>query len=267
MLPLAHLCIKAGLGVAEIHLALKLACIEAAAEKAKIANRLNHSRISAITGLTRKEVRSLEPLLARQDLPQTAARAKHRAARVLQGWREDPEFLSARGAPMHLKVRGSGTTFYTLARRYGGDVTPLSILQELQRLGAVSKSARSMVKIRRATLQERSLSTDAVTEFARLMRDFGFSALEHVQASSDSTYVGFREVQEISDDEAALFATTFAERAASFIDSVDRWKASQGRIRSSPAGQLPKEARVGLGVYLVKYPKPGDPPAPAKKRR
>jgi hypothetical protein len=124
-----------------------------------------------------------------------------------------------------------------------------------------------MVKLKRATLQERNVSTDAVIEFSKLMRDFGFSALDHVQASTDSAFVGFREVHDISEDEAALFTTTFSERAASFIDSVDRWKASQGRIRSSPADQLPKGSRVGLGVYLVRYPQLSNPPKISKKRQ
>lgn len=266
ILPLAHLCIKSGIGVAEINLALKLACIEAAAGNARIANRLNHSRISAITGLTRKEVRSLEPILFREELPQVKARAKHRAARVLQGWKEDPEFQTTSGDPAQLRVRGQGTTFHALARRYGGDVTPLSILKELQRLGAVTKPKKGRVKIKRATLQERTVSAEAVTDFSRLLRDFGFSALAHVQALPNSAFLGYREIADISQDEAALFSATFSERAASFIDSTDRWKASQNRMRLASSAKISNPTKVGLGVYLVDLSNQPAPVDPIRKR-
>ncbi len=53
------------MGAGELQIAVKIACISVAAESAKLGNRLNHSRIAAATGLTRKEVRTLFGLVNR----------------------------------------------------------------------------------------------------------------------------------------------------------------------------------------------------------
>ena len=139
LVPVAKLCMKSGMGAGELQIAVKIACISIAAESARLGNRLNHSRIAAATGLTRKEVRSLFGLVKSGGVAVRKEVAKQRTARVLHGWRTDPEFLDRRGAPAHLVIRGPGLTFHTLVRRYAGDVTPVSVLNELVRSGAVSR--------------------------------------------------------------------------------------------------------------------------------
>jgi hypothetical protein len=122
--PVAKLCMKSGMGAGELLIAAKIACIGVAAETAKLGNRLNHSRIAAATGLTRKEVRTLFGLVKTGVVPPGREVAKQRTTRVLHGWRTDPEFLDRQGSPNQLVIRGPGLTFHTLWRSYGGEVTP-----------------------------------------------------------------------------------------------------------------------------------------------
>src|SRR5262245_44299699 len=118
LMPVAKLCMKSGMGAGELQIAVKLACIRVAAESAKLGNRLNHSRIAAVTGLTRKEVRTLFGLGKTGGVAGGKEVAKQRTTRVLHGWRTDSEFLDRRGNPVSLSIRGPGLTFHTLVRRY-----------------------------------------------------------------------------------------------------------------------------------------------------
>jgi Family of unknown function (DUF6502) len=239
-----------------LQIAVKIACISVASETAKLGNRLNHSRIAAITGLTRKEVRSLFGVVKSGGIAVGKDIARQRTTRVLHGWRTDPEYLDRRGSPVPLVIRGSGLTFQTLVRRYAGDVTPVSVLNELLRTGAVSVSSNRRVTVRRTTPRVKGYGTDVVAEVANRLRDLGVTLVDNIERAETPIFVGFREIPGLSADEAALFQVTFSERAASLVDGVERWRTSQTRIRSKRKSAEVVGLRVGLGVYLVNQETP-----------
>jgi hypothetical protein len=259
--PVARLCMRSGMGAGELQIALKIACISIAAESAKLGNRLNQSRIAAATGLTRKEVRSLFGLVKSGGVAARKEVAKQRTARVLHGWRTDPEFLDRHGAPAHLVVRGPGQTFHTLVRRYGGDVTPVSVLNELVRSGAVSRVSAGLVAVRKTTPRVRGYGSEVVAEIANRLRDLGTTLVGNIERPETPVFVGFQELSGLSADEAALFHVTFSERAASLVDGVERWRTSQAHIRSRGKSKAGPGAKVGLGVYLVGPQSPAESPA------
>jgi hypothetical protein len=258
--PIAKLCMKSGMGAGELQMAAKIACIGVAAETAKLGNRLNHSRIAAATGLTRKEVRALSGILKSGIGAAGRKVATLRTARVLHGWRTDPEYLDRGGDPLRLPIRGSTLSFHTLVRRYGGDVTPVSVLNELLRSGAIARIGRSLVSVKKTTPRVRGFSPEAVAEISARLRDLGATLVDNIENADSPVFVGFNEINNISADEAALFQTTFSERAASLVDSVGRWRTSQSRIRARVTILEPTRSRVGLGAYLV-----GSQTAPSPK--
>lgn len=254
--PVAKLCMKSGMGAGELLIAAKIACIGVAAETAKLGNRLNHSRIAAATGLTRKEVRTLFGLVKTGVVPPGREVAKQRTTRVLHGWRTDPEFLDRQGNPNQLVIRGPGATFHTLVRRYGGDVTPISVLNELVRTGAASRVGGGKVAIRKTTPRVKGYGPEVVAEIANRVRDLGTTLVGNIERPETPVFVGFRDIEGLSADEAALFQVTFSDRAASLVDGVTRWRTSQTHVRATGRGKEKQGARVGLGVFLI-----GEPPA------
>ncbi len=88
------------------------------------------SAVSAITGMTRKEVSRLRE--AAPEINGEAARRYSRAIRVISGWLNDAEFLSADGGPAVLPVDGDSGSFSALVRRYSGDIPPAAMLSILQ---------------------------------------------------------------------------------------------------------------------------------------
>lgn len=92
------------------------------------------SRISVLTGLTRKEVVRLleEP---RPEDSESAA-SYNRAARVVTGWIQDHplEGTASGAAPLPLEGEKS---FSAVVRKYSGDMPARAVLDELVRVGAV----------------------------------------------------------------------------------------------------------------------------------
>ena len=92
------------------------------------------SRVSVLTGLTRKEVARLRELEKPEDL--ASARSYNRAARVVSAWvREHPlEGTASGAAPLPLEGRRS---LSDLIHRHSGDMPVRAVIDELLRVGAI----------------------------------------------------------------------------------------------------------------------------------
>lgn len=112
------------------------AFIRAAAERSLLRNgRINRSKVAALTGLSRREIKRVLDLDTTSLEPDHSARTP--SERVVQGWLIDPRFLTKRGHPKTLAIRGLGSSFQRLVKEYGGDISPRAILEELRRSRAV----------------------------------------------------------------------------------------------------------------------------------
>lgn len=92
------------------------------------------SRLSVLTGLTRKEVaRQLAHRIAEDE---AGAASYNRAARVVTGWIQDHPLEGTASGAAPLPVEGPGS-FAEVVRRYSGDMPVRAVLDELLRVGAV----------------------------------------------------------------------------------------------------------------------------------
>lgn len=92
------------------------------------------SRISVLTGLTRKEVVRLRESEKPQDTESEAS--FNRAARVVTGWRQEHPMEGTASGAAPLPMEGPGS-FAEVVRRYSGDMPVRAVLDELLRVGAV----------------------------------------------------------------------------------------------------------------------------------
>ncbi|MEN8166280.1 MAG: DUF6502 family protein, partial [Pseudomonadota bacterium] len=93
------------------------------------------SRVSVITGLTRKEVSRLQKIKTPDD--SAIAHQYNRAARVIAGWLRDKQFHDKKGHPANLTFDSGKYSFSELVKKHSGDVPPRAILDELERVGTV----------------------------------------------------------------------------------------------------------------------------------
>jgi hypothetical protein len=267
--PISRLTLTGGVGIDQLVRAAKQAYVETAIEELfPVDSRVNISRLSVATGLTRKEVSLLidKPKGVKVHL---APRTKEqRAIRVLRGWRIDPRFHARSGAPAELPLRGGEKAFASLVKLYGGDVTPTSVLRELERMNAVSMTRSGLLRMRSQRKRLRSHAPQHMLEAARLLGDFASTLAHRPSKGSAPPFLGYRDCAITSRDDTALFQRTFSRRAAALLESFEQWRGSRREIRKPPDNR----ARVGIGVYLVnktvlKLAPPQNSPLRSRSRR
>jgi hypothetical protein len=142
MRPLLRICLRAGVSVAQLRAELDHAAVrEAEAYLLENKKKPTYSNISIITGIQRRLVASLLNANDADSAPRSIG-AMHRAVRVLNGWHEDPGWMTRLGTPATLEVRGEGRTFETLTHKYAGGVSPTAILDRLVETNTVRVMAR-----------------------------------------------------------------------------------------------------------------------------
>jgi uncharacterized protein DUF6502 len=249
MSPISRLTLTSGVGIDQLIRAAKQAYLEAALEDLfPVGGRVNISRLSVVTGLTRKEI-SLLIDKPNGRKPRLVPRPKEqRAIRVLRGWRFDPRFHGRSGEPAKLRLKGDKHAFASLVRLYGGDVTPTSVLRELERMDAVSMTPSGLLCMRAGNHRLRTNAPQHMLEVARLLGDFAGTVSQSNRKSKEPAFFGYRDCTVPSADDAALFQRTFSRRAVALLESFDQWRGSRRDThRSHGSG-----ARVGIGVYLVR---------------
>ena len=114
------------------------------------------SRISTLTGLTRKEVTKAK---TSEELDLNSRTQQYnRAARVISGWVRDPDFQNKNQEPAELVLEEGERSFQSLVRRFSGDIPPRAIADELIRVGAIEQTPNGNVKlVQRAYIPEKDI--------------------------------------------------------------------------------------------------------------
>ena len=103
------------------------------------------SRVSVLTGLSRKEVRRLRDM--QKPVDTISSSCFNRAARVISGWRRDPQFCDIEGRPNVLPLEGEAISFTSLVKLYSGDISARAILDELLANRSVVVSPDNMIRL------------------------------------------------------------------------------------------------------------------------
>lgn len=252
LLPVARLLIREGTGIDKLVHAAKRAYLRAALESIlPRGQRINISRLSVATGMTRKEVSTL--LKGSQNKgsrnANTRTRGEQRALRVLRGWSSDPRFQSRSGRPGTLPYRGRTKSFSYLVKLYGGDVTPKSVQRELERMGLIEPTREGGLRLR-ATRKRSGIEAYQIADLASLFEDFAFAVMRPKPNSEAPSFFGFKDSTVPSESDAAVFMSRFSRRAAALLEDFQEW--SVGRDPATSASRDNERVRVGLGVYLLR---------------
>lgn len=157
MVPLARLMLRFNVDLRQFTEIAKQAFVEVATDDYGIRDRpCNMSRVSILTGLTRKEVRRLRGLKREQELNHVRQTT---VGRILNGWYTDPDYLGANGKPRALefakrRVDNELAQFTDLVRKYSGDVPPGAVREELRRMGILSPKSMTTLRIDRSKSRE-----------------------------------------------------------------------------------------------------------------
>lgn len=267
LLPVSRLLVYGGIGIDELIYAAKGAYLLAAMQAVgQQDGRVNISRLSVATGMTRKEVSALLNDASSYREAITKRIGQQRALRVLRGWLADPRFQKNNGQPDELPYRGGKKSFAMLVKIYGGDVTPKSVLRELERVEIVEVMETGWLKLRASRSRAAAEVHYKLSDLAKLFDDFALAAIGPGPNAQEQTFF-FKDSIVSSAADAAYFMRRFSRRAAAYVEDFERWTAGREPIKSRHANEA---IRVGLGVYLLQSDqlsssrKRGNSAAPAK---
>jgi hypothetical protein len=204
------------------------------------------SRVSAMTGLTRKETKRLREL----DEPDAGGSEQryNRAVRVISGWLNDPRFQDAAGQPAELPVDGEEVSFATLVKKYSGDVTTRAMLAVLLTASSVEKTDRGIRLVRHAYLP----GNDPRDKLAILGSDTAelIATIDHNLVAADGERRFQRKVSDhrVRADALPAFRALSAEKSQALLEELDAWLAAH-----AIAAEEPHDAAahcVSVGIYF-----------------
>lgn len=226
------------------------------------------SRISVLTGLTRKEVaRQLGHPIAEDE---EAAASYNRAARVVTGWIQDHPLEGTASGAAPLPVEGPGS-FAEVVRRYSGDMPVRAVLDELRRVGAVRTRDGEVELLQRHYIpplgDERKLvylGDDAADLIATIGHNLGAepgeTRLQRKVFYDNVPTESLAEVRRIARERGERLLDDLARELSRHDRDVNPAKGGTGRVR------------IAVGVYFAEEPfgaeqNPAPQPRGARSRR
>jgi Family of unknown function (DUF6502) len=262
LIPICRLVLEGGIGIDQFVHAVKQAYVKTAmADVLPYGSRPNVSRLAVATGLTRKEVSLLVDTVSGKVSPARSAK-EQRATRVLRAWCADPRFRGKSGQPALLSIRRGKAAFSQLVKLYAGDVTPISVLRELERMKAISTTKDGMVRMLPSASRFPAHPTQHMLEIASLLTDFADIIVPGRVNRARQGFFGYRERNSVSSEDIAVFNRSFSRRATALLDGFEQWQAT--RRNSQRKSNL--NGRLGIGVYLVALEEPSGAAHPLRRR-
>jgi hypothetical protein len=246
--PLVRVLIRNGVAFGELAEAIKHVYVRSAAEDfAEKDKRVSGSRIAILTGLTRKDVkRILDAVTNNSGL---ASQGVNRAARVLEGWHQDPEFTGPYGIPLELPFDGPDISFALLVRRYSGDMPARAMLDELLRVGVVDEAQGKLKPLSRYFISS-DLDPENAKYFGEVLHDLA-ATIEHNFSADGKTQPRFERWvtnDRLSEFNARKFHGIVSKLGTQYLETLDNWLSSN-EIPELEARTQPI-IRVRVGVYF-----------------
>ena len=139
--PVARFCIRHSIKLQDLIECCKIEFVdEAKRELQNSSAKINHSRLSVLTGLHRRDIVRLDRGEVKLERPTGLL------TRIIGEWHKHKDFSTAAGAPRVLSVGSDQSDFSKLVRRVSKELNPAAVLFELERVGAVERTG-SRVKL------------------------------------------------------------------------------------------------------------------------
>ncbi len=225
-----------------------------------------NSRVSVLTGLSRKEVlrlRDLPPPTGEVDVEQF-----HRAARIVSAWTREADYCEPGGAPQPVPFEGPGASFSDLVRRFGGDVPPRAVLDELLRVGTVERDGGDHLRLRTRAYLPVGAGAEAErlailgTDVAALVETIDHNLQREPGARWFQRKVAYRGVPAADLTGTRALAAAEGQRVLELLDRV----LAEHVQRGTDEGGQDDTRQVMLGIYWHEREPEGAAPPPGGKR-
>jgi hypothetical protein len=204
------------------------------------------SRISTITGLTRKEVTRIQAADAVND--GSDSERYNRPARVIGGWVREKAYHDRKGRPAELPMEGDGASFASLVRNFSGDIPPRAMADELERVGAIEIKPDGKVRLLARAYVPRGDQVEKVGILGSDVADLIRTIDHNLTCPPAEAYFQRRvSYDNIPQEMLPSLGNKLARKAQACLESLDRLLAAADRDRSQVKGT--GRVRTGIGIY------------------
>ena len=260
--PLARLLLRQGITAHEFSRWAEIAFVHAAIEVLNQQGKdPSFSRISAATGIHRHAVSSILGGVAgaQGDVGAEKEYQRHRLARVLTGWFENPTFTDSNGRPLPLKLEGEFPSFAGLVREYSGDIYPGIILDELTRVGAVRTRDDGLIEAVSRRFTSGGIDEASIQHACVVAADVLRTIEHNMQAASDDRlYEDNAIALQLPVEAVPRLARMLEQRAGAFLDDFEGWLSELQKDADGPPEQG-QAVRAGVRVIMVAEELPDSP--------
>jgi hypothetical protein len=265
LLPLVRLLLRTGIGFKEFAKLSKLAYVQAATEDYGIRGRpTNISRVAVMTGLTRKEVKSIREKgrADSEECEENWWESNFPPSDILHFWHTDPGFVDDAGNPRALPFSGESPSFTDLTRRYAGDIPPGAMRVELKRAGAIGEGEDGLLVPLMRYCVPFDLDSNFVQTIGYSMSRLANTVLKNSQQfeippeKRDSNFEKYVWTQNLSDEDKAEFKQLAEKKAMALLVELDDWigvreqRANVGsEVKNRGISQRSVTGDCGLGVF------------------
>jgi hypothetical protein len=245
--PLVRLLLRNGVPYRSFSDIAKRVYVDVATEEFGIPGRKqSKSRVSVLTGLSRKEVLRVRRLPPTDDMG--AGERYNRAARVIAGWVRDPRFCKGSGTPAELPFEEGPSSFRELVKTYSGDAPVRAVLDELLRVGTVERQPDRMIRLlERSYIPKRG----EIEKIGILGVDTSYliGTIEHNIRQPDAPFFQRKVCYDNLPAEALPELEKIAAgRGQALIESLDGWMSTRDRD-VNPGIPGTGRMRAGVGIY------------------
>lgn len=251
--PLVRILLRNGISYGTFADVAKWVYIDVARQEFGIGDRKQStSRVSILTGLSRKEVTRVRKLQRPND-PRSDEQY-NRAARVIAAWLREPDFIDAEGQPAILPMSGRGATFSELVRRFSGDIPARAIRDELMRVGALEQLEDGRIRLLARAYIPKSSEIDKIhilgTDVSHLI-----STIDHNLRPETPEPFFQRKVayDNLPQEVLPQLRRLTVRKAQALLENMDRWLARHDRD-TNPAVAGTERSRAGIGIYYFEEP-------------
>jgi len=175
----------------------------------------------------------------------------NRATRVIGGWLQDKKFVDEDNRPRVLALRGEPNSFDDLVAQYSGGITSRAILDELIRVGTVTKVDKYSVKLNHLGYVPSNNEAELVEMVSHhagdLLGTIVYNFSHNPEERRMQRQVSYTDIPESIDKE---FKVLCHEKSLQVLLELNQWLAEKKRHAEIKPGE-PK-SRVGLGIYYFK---------------
>lgn len=254
--PIVSLCVRCGIGFHEFSSLARSAFVTVVTDEYGLRGRpANISRIAAMTGISRKEIRKIRDEM--QYMRWTPAMEISPANLLLHYWHYDDDFSVERGVAAPLAADGD-LGFSALVSRYAGDI-PAGALKEALKSAGVVQERDGVITVCKRYYQPENFDEDFLRNISLSIKNLAETVAHNAKlVARDDFSQALNETQgrferfawsdQLSDDFRLAFRAWVRTEGEAFIEKADHWIG--GNESPKNLWEFEKTRSIGVGLYF-----------------